>query len=1327
MILARWIRSLVFVAAAAASARAIGAQNVAPLRVIRTTPGSTAGLLSEVTVTFDRPVAGSLDHIVDPASIFRVQPAIRGRLEWRDPVTIRLKPAELLPSGTTYTVTVANSFRAMDGSTLAEPFRFTFRVAGPTALFRSTGRDERQRWESLALDQPFDVVYSAPVELAQLSASAYVEFSAACAGGSRMVRLRATGQRRMPNNGLAGLREYAPDESAGLDSLRRIVRLEPDQAMPRSCDGDLVVPKELGDASRGFERWKLSTHGDFRIGAARCNDQNVCPRGPVMLTFTTPVRGSEVQRYVKFVPDAKITIRDTSAAQFQWVLDAKLEPRTGYALVVDTAARDVFGQRLTGNPAAGVRTTGFAPSIDHAFGRLVVERAGLRTLSVQHINVDTLITSIAPIADSLEARVLTRFGWANDTVLKALDAVATTQRIPLRRAQDRIALTGVSIRANNPRGATFYAVRVKGRTIGSDSTTSGPIALVQVTDLGVHARVGTNDGAVWVTGVNDGMPKQGATVVLFDSRGNPLDTARTDARGLARLGGWATSARAANNNDDDPYSGSDREGYVKVTLGDDRAITTINNWDPDLSPWRFNVYGAWGDQRVDAAGAVFTERGIYRPGERVYAKAIVRHGALGALRAPVAGDSIKWRFRDRDGGMLREITTRLTSFGTSAQVIMLPNVAPIGHYSVEVLSVRQGTWRQIGSTAYRVAEYRPPEFLVDVTTTTRERMPGDTLATTVQARYLFGAPMARATFAWTARQRPVSPWDLTIPGMDGWYLGEQGTWWEDNEYEGDREFASGTDTLDARGERALRVSIPTPKNGRPTNVTVQATVIDINRQTVASSVTALVHPADFYVAAKMRGSEWFWRAGTAQSMDLLAVRPDGRRVPGIAVRGALVRHEWHRVRRERDGAVDLVGEWVRDTVDRCSVTTTTDAASCTMTPRAGGSYTVIFTATDAAGRTATTSFGRWASGSDWVPWSDETQFKMDVVPDKARYAVGDTATILFASPFTNAEAWITVEREGLIDQRRMRITSGATTLKFPITEAYAPNVFVSIIVARGRSAPPGPLDDPGRPTMRVGYAELRVTPEVKRLAVTLANDKPEYRPGDSARVRVRVQDALNRGARSEVTLWAVDEGVLSLTGYKTPDPIDLVYRERGLGMRLASNMTAVAPQVPEGDKGRRDPGGGGGAEGADVLRSRFQTTAFFLGTVVTDPQGNATASVKLPDNITTFRVMAVAVTAGDRYGKGETSMLVTRPLLARQALPRFAFRSPRRSLQRRRGDQSSRWRSGSGDSSHLRDGCDTASRFSSTRDARGRTRHRSALPLHRLTRRLGVLPLRRRG
>jgi uncharacterized protein YfaS (alpha-2-macroglobulin family) len=259
---------------------------------------------------------------------------------------------------------------------------------------------------------------------------------------------------------------------------------------------------------------------------------------------------------------------------------------------------------------------------------------------------------------------------------------------------------------------------------------------------------------------------------------------------------------------------------------------------------------------------------------------------------------------------------------------------------------------------------------------------------------------------------------------------------------------------------------------------------------------------------------------------------------------------------------ELVGEWVADTVGRCSVVTQTSAVPCAFTPREGGEYTVRLTATDPQGRVARTSFSRWSTGEGWVPWNDETQFKMSVIADKQRYSIGDTATLMFASPFTDAEAWITVEREGLLEQRRMRVTSGSTTLRFPITEAYAPNVYVGIVVARGRSAKPGYFDDLGRPTMRVGYAELRVTPETKRLAVEVAPERSEFRPGDTARVRLRVRDAQGRAARSEVTLWAVDEGVLALTGYRTPDPLDLLYRERGLGLRLASNMAAVARRAP---------------------------------------------------------------------------------------------------------------------------------------------------------------------
>ena len=296
---------------------------------------------------------------------------------------------------------------------------------------------------------------------------------------------------------------------------------------------------------------------------------------------------------------------------------------------------------------------------------------------------------------------------------------------------------------------------------------------------------------------------------------------------------------------------------------------------------------------------------------------------------------------------------------------------------------------------------------------------------------------------------------------------------------------------------------------------------------------------------------------------------------------------------------------------------------------------------------------------------------MDVIPDRTRYSVGDTATVLFASPFTDAEAWITVEREGLIEQRRLRLTSGSTTLKFPITEAFAPNAFVSILVARGRSAPPGPLDDPGRPTIRVGYAELRVTPEVKRLD---GDGRSRSRASTARATRracaagARRARARGSGAKSRSGRWT--KACSRSPATQTPDPIDLLYQPRGLGLRLASNLTTVAPQVPEGEKGTREPGGGGGrARPTSSARASRRPRS---SSAPSSPMRRATpsATAKLPDNLTTFRVMAVAVTAGDRYGSGRVD--AARHAAAARASGAAALRSAGRRVHRRRGDQSPR-------------------------------------------------------
>ena len=1233
----------------------IAVSTTTPLRVLRVTPTSPASATSVISVTFDRPVAGSLDATVDPKRIFTMAPPVAGRLEWRDPITLRFTPAAPLNPATEYTVTVSPDFAAMDGSRLEAPYRFTFRVHGAVPLEGTpTGPNQEARF--LKPDAQFEIVWSTPVDLGEVSKRVYIELDRDCPAGP-ILRLRATSQRPITDQDSWRYREAGGwrRERSG-DALRRVVRLSPVAPLPKACKGTLVVPSELdAEGTSSYLRWRLATYGPFQLVIATCGYGPICPTGNARVEFTTPVRGADLLRGVHFLPRIPFAVHDTSEESATWTLEASLKPRTGYAVVVDTLVlRDVFGQKLSGNPVKVFATSGYSPAVTYDYGLMLVERNGYRTFPVRHVNVDTLVVNTVAVPESLEAFALRAPPWGLAEVWTRLQQGATTRSVAVESRRDIPLVSVVRAPVYNAARAgssTLTALRIAHPGLAPERSRRGsPVALLQTTDLGVTARVGEEEAAVWVTGVQDGLPKAGVEVELRDPAGGVRARGATNAQGLVRLAGLRRDTVA-----EEQQRGF--AGYIAARLAQDRALVPVNAWSGDLSPWRFNVGSAWGTDRLPVAAAVFTERGIYRPGEPVYVKAIVRSGALGALRVPAATDSLRWLFQDREGGVMRDSVVRLSSFGTAAQTLALGNDLPLGTYTVS-LQLKRGDWQEVASTSYRVAEYRPPEFLVTVTADTVPRFSGDSLRGSVEARYLFGAPMARAAVNWTLHLSPGSTYDLNLPGLDRYYLGESGWWWEDWSATRSRvrTAASGVDTLDAAGRLTVRVPLSATE-GRPANARLQATVTDVNRQAVSGSATVMVHPASFYIAARPLGANYFWTAGSPQQIAVLAVRPDGKRVNGVRIQGTIVRREWHRVQRSRGGVEEQIGEWVADTVGRCDLVSAAEPAACRFTPTAGGTYIVSFRATDEVGRVASTSFYRWASGKDWIPWNDESQFKMDLIPDKTRYTVGDTATILVASPFTDAEAWITVEREGVIEQQRMRVSGGATPLKFRVTEAYAPNVFVSMVLVRGRSAPPGSIADAGRPTMRVGYAELRVTPEVKRLAVSVKPLASEYRPGDSARVQLRVQDATGRGRRSEVTLWAVDEGVLSLTGYKTPDPLDLLYQPRGVSLRLASNLVAVAPQVLEQEgtsiKGEQEPGGGGGLAGGDILRSRFTVTAFFLGSVETDSSGSAVATATLPDNLTTFRVMAVAVTAGDRYGHGESPLLVTRPLLARPALPRF--------------------------------------------------------------------------
>jgi uncharacterized protein YfaS (alpha-2-macroglobulin family) len=175
--------------------------------------------------------------------------------------------------------------------------------------------------------------------------------------------------------------------------------------------------------------------------------------------------------------------------------------------------------------------------------------------------------------------------------------------------------------------------------------------------------------------------------------------------------------------------------------------------------------------------------------------------------------------------------------------------------------------------------------------------------------------------------------------------------------------------------------------------------------------------------------------------------------------------------------------------------------------------------------------------------------------------------------------------------------------------------------------------------------------EGNRLAVTVTTERDRYEPGDLVRGKIRVL-AADVPVRAEVSLSAADEGVLQLVAYKTPDPIAKFYESWGLGVESATNWNRIARVADPSESGAEEGADSAGHEPPNV-RSRFVSSAFWAPSLLTDEAGEVEFEFTAPDNLTAFRLMAVAADIGERFGSTDKRITVARKLLVKPILPRF--------------------------------------------------------------------------
>jgi uncharacterized protein YfaS (alpha-2-macroglobulin family) len=529
---------------------------------------------------------------------------------------------------------------------------------------------------------------------------------------------------------------------------------------------------------------------------------------------------------------------------------------------------------------------------------------------------------------------------------------------------------------------------------------------------------------------------------------------------------------------------------------------------------------------------------------------------------------------------------------------------------------------------------------------------GNPLEGKITGRYLFGAAMSRRPVKWKYTKTPL--WDVPARITDKFepagftFLGYNPAI--------DRStttIASKDQKLDANGE--LKLSLETDKAaGWPYEYRLEGDVTDISRQHIAGRNATRVEAAPWYIGVKQ--PPYFADAAKGIDTEVIAAGLDATTVPGVSVSIELHQIQWNSVRRaEGNGFYTWDTERKELTSGTWTVTTQTAPAPLHIPIANGGEYQLIATATDAEGRSTTTRFWFYATGSGYTAWERYDHNRIDLVPDKKTYRPGETAKIMIKSPWESATALLTTEREGVRTWKQFALTSTQQTVTVPITETDIPNVFVSVLLVKGRSKEADTKDDsdPGKPSFRLGYAALKVEDAAKRLKVVVKANRDEYRPATKAKIEVDVKDAKGAGARSEVTLWAVDYGVLSLTAYQTPDILPSVYIEKALQVVNDDSREKIISRRVITPKGAGEGGGGGRDTGPGMLRKDFRVLAFWLGSIVTDGKGHAKTEVTLPESLTTYRIMAVAADRQSRFGSGQSEIRINKPLLLSPAFPRF--------------------------------------------------------------------------
>jgi hypothetical protein len=932
--------------------------------------------------------------------------------------------------------------------------------------------------------------------------------------------------------------------------------------------------------------------------------------------YLKPVKDVHYEDYVKIEPAATpaFTVTDDNLC-----IDG-LDFGARYMVTVLKGLRSINDEPLADTDTVTFEIGDRAASLGFPGSAYVLPKVGSAGIPLVSVNVDQANLQLLRITDRNLVQQIRQGRW-----LRAIDAYERDQipeetgellwkgEIGIERDRNKRVTTLVPIAdvlAKTTPG--IYVLTAETPSQAEEHWTYRATQWFVISDLGLTTMSGADGLHVFVRSLATGQPVPNVDLRLYARNNEELGATLSDGAGVATFAPGLIRGE------------SGRTATAVMALGGDGDFVFLDLTRPAFDLSDRGVGGRLAPGPTDAF--MYTDRGVYRPGEPVQLVTLVRDSAGRA----VDNVPLTLKVHRPDGVLALERTLTDGKIGGFHLTVPISPTARTGSWSTNAYLDPAGD--PVGSISFLVEEVVPARIEIKLQADRAFVMPNEPLSVSVDAQYLYGAPASdlpvKASVA-IARQDQAPE---NYPGFV-FTLADEAVNVVQVPLEDTR--------TDAEGKVSLPIALAEiPDTPQPLKATLTVEVYEVGGRPVIETVELPIRHRPLQLGLKPLFTDGIVPDGGEAGFEVVAVNADGTPAAASTLRYQLVYEDWNYQWYYSNGSWDyevIVRDQPRESGE---VSATAEMPGRIAHHVDWGQYRLeVFDPATGAAASVRFSSGWWAA-----PGTASTPDKLQVVADKEIYKAGDTAKVSIKPPF-DGPIMLSIATDRLLETRTVDATTDGTVIDLPVDAEWGAGAYVLATAYR-----PSPAEATHAPSRAIGVAWIPLDPADRSLQVAM--DVPaETLPRQTVEIPVTVSGAAN-AAEAHVTLAAVDEGVLQLTDFATPDPVDYLFGKRRLGL----DVRDLYGNLINGKDGRRGTIRSGGDGEAMARRGAppptIKLVALFSGIVALDAEGKARIPLDLPDFNGRLRLMAVAYD-GDKVGAAESALIVRDPVVILSSMPRF--------------------------------------------------------------------------